>query len=382
MPKRSLDTLMMAEEGGSNSRKPNSLFVSFSKRREGLFRKAAKLCHLFDGTQVAVLVLSPTGNPFALGHSSVDNVLHRYYLGQKTMPNTTHPLMITTTTMSEKHRYQAQQVEILEARVKQAQNIRDCTSASLRELKAWIDKAWESCKTVEELEFLKEKYLALLESIRSRLILTSSSSSSYGEEKGVETNATVVEPLDNYVLDFTDKYCNYMAADTFFQLAGGDHSSYVDHVFCDVGPPTATSVSENDMSYSLQKFGDGASYGDGTVIGLLDSCDFDDQYLISSTGFDHGNAGFDDCVGMEGNTAFFAGESSSANVSSHVRPLEAIRPSNDMSFHSMEEFGYPNCGSYNEMGGVSYDQVFNYIDDQVPTLYFDGFETDVFDRKN
>ncbi|GMN67520.1 hypothetical protein TIFTF001_036578 [Ficus carica] len=278
MPKRSFDTLIMAEEeaeaegggaggGGSNSRKPNKLFVSFSKRHTGLFRKAFDICRLFDGAQVAVLVLSPTGNPFAFGHSSVDNVLHRYFLRQPTIPSTTYPLMITTTTattMSDKHRHQAQLVETLKVRVKRAQN-RDC-SASLRDLKAWIDKAAESCKVVEELESLREKFLALLERVRSRLILRSFSSCGE-EEKVVETKPTVVGPADSYVLD------------------------------------------------------------------------------ISSTGFDQ-------CVGMQGKTAFFEGESSAADV----RSLAAMGPSNDMSFRSMEEFGYSNCDSYCEMEVVSYEQ--------------------------
>ncbi|GMN37711.1 hypothetical protein TIFTF001_007035 [Ficus carica] len=381
MPKRSFDTLIMAEEeaeaeaeaeggggggsggGGSNSRKPNSLFVSFSKRRKGLFGKAAELCRLFDGVQVAVLVLSPTGNPFAFGHSSIDNVFHRYYLRQPTIPSSTYPLMITTTaTMSDKHRHQAQKVETLKARVKRAQN-RD-GSAPLRDLKAWIDKAAESCKAVEELEFLRENFLALLERVRSRLILRSFSS--HGEEeKVVETKPTVVGPVDNYVLDLQSVG---MAADT-------------SHVFCDMGPPPpplAVTGLQNDMSYVLETFGHSSeqgkvlvgetnTYGRAPVVELQENYYFDNPYLISSTGFDQ-------CVGMEGNTAFFAGESSAANV----RSLAAMGPSNDMSFRSMEEFGYSKCGRYCEMEGVSYEQVFNY--DQVSMLQLDGFE-EVFDRK-
>ncbi|GMN37710.1 hypothetical protein TIFTF001_007036 [Ficus carica] len=327
MPKRSLDDFMAVQEG-SDSRKPNnSLFVSFSKRRTGLFSKAADICDLFDGAQVAVLVLSPTGNPFAFGHSSVDNVLHRYFLRQPTIPSTTYPLMITTTTattMSDKHRHQAQQVETLKARVKRAQN-RD-GSTSLRDLKAWIDKASESCQTAEELEFLKEKFLALLESVKSRLILRNSSPSSLsnGEEKLVETDSTVVGPAEDYVLDFTD------------------HTAMAAHVLCD---HVGLLSSQNDMSY---------------LSDTLDQSPQEGKVVIDETGyvFDDQNCDSFYPINLGGEV------SSAANIFSDVPPLAVMGPPNDLLYNDQMEM----------ISDV--DQVFDYLD-QVPGFYLEACETEV-----
>ncbi|XP_009362796.2 agamous-like MADS-box protein AGL62 [Pyrus x bretschneideri] len=56
--------------------KPNSLLVSFSKRRGGLFRKACQLSGLC-GAEVAVIVFSPCGRLYVFGHPSADSVLSR-----------------------------------------------------------------------------------------------------------------------------------------------------------------------------------------------------------------------------------------------------------------------------------------------------------------
>ncbi|CAH9062646.1 unnamed protein product [Cuscuta epithymum] len=41
--------------------------VCFTKRRNGLFKKAFDLCRLFPGVKVAVVVFSPAGNPYVYG---------------------------------------------------------------------------------------------------------------------------------------------------------------------------------------------------------------------------------------------------------------------------------------------------------------------------
>ncbi|XP_060195708.1 agamous-like MADS-box protein AGL61 [Lycium barbarum] len=58
----------------------NSLQVTFSKRRTGLFKKASQLSALC-GAQVAVIVESPAGKIFSFGNPSVDSVIHRYETG-------------------------------------------------------------------------------------------------------------------------------------------------------------------------------------------------------------------------------------------------------------------------------------------------------------
>ncbi|KAF8398120.1 hypothetical protein HHK36_017045 [Tetracentron sinense] len=51
--------------------------ITFSKRRKGLFKKAAHAC-LHFGSEIAIVAFSPSGNPFSFGHSSVDSVIDRY----------------------------------------------------------------------------------------------------------------------------------------------------------------------------------------------------------------------------------------------------------------------------------------------------------------
>jgi len=51
--------------------------VCFSKRREGLNKKASELCAL-TGAKVAVIVYSPAGKPYSFGHPSVSAVVERY----------------------------------------------------------------------------------------------------------------------------------------------------------------------------------------------------------------------------------------------------------------------------------------------------------------
>ncbi|KAH0717416.1 hypothetical protein KY285_013447 [Solanum tuberosum] len=56
----------------------NSLQVTFSKRRAGLFKKASELSAL-SGAQVAVIVESPAGKLFSFGNPSV---IHRFEKGE------------------------------------------------------------------------------------------------------------------------------------------------------------------------------------------------------------------------------------------------------------------------------------------------------------
>ncbi|KAE8037962.1 hypothetical protein FH972_010511 [Carpinus fangiana] len=54
--------------------------VTFSKRRAGLFKKAAELC-ILCGAEVAVIAYSTHGNVFCFGHPDVRAVVDRYLTG-------------------------------------------------------------------------------------------------------------------------------------------------------------------------------------------------------------------------------------------------------------------------------------------------------------
>ncbi|KAK2644519.1 hypothetical protein Ddye_019714 [Dipteronia dyeriana] len=51
--------------------------VAFSKRRKGLFKKAAEICQLC-GAQIAIIVFSTKGRPFSYGYPSVEDVVNRF----------------------------------------------------------------------------------------------------------------------------------------------------------------------------------------------------------------------------------------------------------------------------------------------------------------
>ncbi|EHA8586653.1 agamous-like MADS-box protein AGL61 [Cocos nucifera] len=54
-----------------------ALQVCFTKRRQGIFRKAGELAVLC-GAQITVVTLSPGGKPFSFGQPSTDAVIDRY----------------------------------------------------------------------------------------------------------------------------------------------------------------------------------------------------------------------------------------------------------------------------------------------------------------
>jgi len=55
----------------------SNLQVTFSKRRNGLFKKTSELCTLC-GADAALVVFSPSGKVFSFGHPNLDTVIDRY----------------------------------------------------------------------------------------------------------------------------------------------------------------------------------------------------------------------------------------------------------------------------------------------------------------
>ncbi|XP_022762555.1 agamous-like MADS-box protein AGL61 [Durio zibethinus] len=58
--------------------------VTFSKRRNGLFKKASELCVLC-GANIGIIVFSPKGKPFCFGHPNVETIVDRYLSGNPAM---------------------------------------------------------------------------------------------------------------------------------------------------------------------------------------------------------------------------------------------------------------------------------------------------------
>ncbi|KAI3988193.1 hypothetical protein MKX01_011982 [Papaver californicum] len=51
--------------------------VTFTKRRQGLFKKADELCRL-TGADISLIVFSPNGKPYTFGCPNSNEVLHRF----------------------------------------------------------------------------------------------------------------------------------------------------------------------------------------------------------------------------------------------------------------------------------------------------------------
>ncbi|KAG7533581.1 Transcription factor MADS-box [Arabidopsis thaliana x Arabidopsis arenosa] len=86
----------MVKKGGTKRKiaiemiqKRDSLRVTCTKRREGLFSKASQLC-LLAGAQIAILATPPSSESnvsfYSFGHSSVDAVVSAFLSGQRLVP--------------------------------------------------------------------------------------------------------------------------------------------------------------------------------------------------------------------------------------------------------------------------------------------------------
>ncbi|WMV25328.1 hypothetical protein MTR67_018713 [Solanum verrucosum] len=66
-------------------KKASNLGVTFSKRRDGLFKKASELCTLC-GAEIVIVIFSPDGkNVFSFGYPSVETLVERF-LGRNLPP--------------------------------------------------------------------------------------------------------------------------------------------------------------------------------------------------------------------------------------------------------------------------------------------------------
>ncbi|XP_058100092.1 agamous-like MADS-box protein AGL61 [Magnolia sinica] len=148
----------------------NSRMVCFSKRRKGLFKKAAVLCHMHD-TQIAIFVSSPAGNPFLFGHPSVDAVLDRYLAD-----SSTHFVAgVGDVTAATQHSAMSDQITELERQLS-IENM--CREMMLSVMKGEVhrEKVWWDSLEMEEmersqsvLEKFKENVLARLNEMSSEL---------------------------------------------------------------------------------------------------------------------------------------------------------------------------------------------------------------------
>ncbi|KAK1365206.1 MADS-box transcription factor 47-like [Heracleum sosnowskyi] len=75
--------------------------VTFTKRRQGLFKKAGQLHSMCDA-DVAVIAFSLAGNAYAFGDPSVSSILDRYRQAGAASPEDIYPVAVNLTAAEKK----------------------------------------------------------------------------------------------------------------------------------------------------------------------------------------------------------------------------------------------------------------------------------------
>lgn len=140
------------------------LQVTFSKRRNGLVKKASELS-LLCGAEVAVLAFSPGEKVFAFGYPDVDTVLDRYLeenLDIEGADNSKNPFI-----QEQKKEYE-KSLKKLEEEKKQAANIEEWKKMNEDNGMFWWDETIDNMG-LEELEEYKEAMQQLRTNVALRV---------------------------------------------------------------------------------------------------------------------------------------------------------------------------------------------------------------------
>ncbi|XP_064965570.1 MADS-box transcription factor 50-like isoform X2 [Musa acuminata AAA Group] len=133
--------------------------VTFSKRRNGLLKKAFELSVLCDA-EVGLIVFSPRGKLYEFSSSSMKNTIGRYM---------EHSIEDTSTTTLDQDTEQrkreaavlAKKIEALEASKQKllGEELESCSSSELHELEGKIEQSLRSIRARKESSLVKENAL-------------------------------------------------------------------------------------------------------------------------------------------------------------------------------------------------------------------------------
>ncbi|KAL5724975.1 hypothetical protein ACHQM5_008174 [Ranunculus cassubicifolius] len=174
--------------------------TTFTKRRTGLFQKAAEYCVL-SGAQLAIIVFSSRGTLFSFGHSSVEEIVDRCL--NKTVPS---PINV---------KGDSRLATLLD-------QIREIKEKDKGDRKFWWEKMNldEDDKSVEELHCLKNSLEKLRENLEKRLnnnnnngvgISSSSSCSEVGNGTRIDDASNGVHEIG--ILPIEDESCELFYGD-------------------------------------------------------------------------------------------------------------------------------------------------------------------------
>ncbi|XP_031115808.1 agamous-like MADS-box protein AGL61 [Ipomoea triloba] len=135
--------------------------VTFSKRRTGLFKKASEMSTLC-GTEIGMVVFSPSGKPFSFNNPDMNAVLTKYF-GEipRTEPNLAEH--IVRAHQEAKMRAMTSQINVLEAKIDEEMLV----DQALREAK----KGRPSISDLQlpELQSMKHRMETLLDQVTEKL---------------------------------------------------------------------------------------------------------------------------------------------------------------------------------------------------------------------
>ncbi|KAA8544830.1 hypothetical protein F0562_019614 [Nyssa sinensis] len=159
-----------------------SLQVTFSKRRSGLFRKASELS-ILSGAEIAIIVLSPKDKVFTFGYPNPDAVINRYL----TLTEGSHPEQPRgdNTKMHDYNQHYSEVVKLLEAEKNRGEKIEEeakavtgCGSGGF-----WWDEVDVDGMELEELERYEESLEELKKKVEMRVCQCASQNSAMDQSK-------------------------------------------------------------------------------------------------------------------------------------------------------------------------------------------------------
>ncbi|XVF00648.1 hypothetical protein REPUB_Repub04eG0019200 [Reevesia pubescens] len=138
--------------------------VTFSKRRNGLFKKASELCVLC-GANIGIIVFSPKGKPFCFGHPNVETILDRYLSGNPSLDKDDNSATTRITPCFEEFNEERQEaLEKLQEEKKRSKEIEEEKEERKSKGEFWWDEPIDNMG-VEELE----AYVKAMEELKNNV---------------------------------------------------------------------------------------------------------------------------------------------------------------------------------------------------------------------
>ncbi|KAJ4831288.1 MADS-box protein soc1 [Turnera subulata] len=143
--------------------------VTFSKRRNGLLKKAFELSVLCDA-EVALIIFSPRGKLYEFASSSMQATIDRYQRHIKDMQPINKPTEQNMQQLKHEAANMMKKIELLEFSKRKllGQNLGSCTLEELQQLEQQLERSVSIIRArknqvfKEQIELLKEKERALL----------------------------------------------------------------------------------------------------------------------------------------------------------------------------------------------------------------------------